>query len=66
MTIYEWKIDDKGTKVKQVPNEASANINGPYMCKLVFVIFIIDYFEISTSKPGFCVRTHNQINYVCI
>ena len=31
MTIYKWKIDDKGTKFKQVLNGPSENINGTFV-----------------------------------
>ena len=31
MTIHKWKIDDMGTKVKQVPNEELAYINGTFV-----------------------------------
>ena len=31
MTIFRWKVDEMGTKVKQVPNEASENIKGTFV-----------------------------------
>ena len=31
MTIFKWKINDKGTKAIQVPNEASAKIDGTFV-----------------------------------
>ena len=52
MTLYKWKTDYKGIKVKQVPNEASANTDGRFLCIIGVIIFIINYFEILTSKDG--------------